>query len=219
MSSLEAGADDFAFEQPPEPKPLTPASPRELKRLVKDWRAGRATRNVLQAMSDAYVALFAAVMIGAMVVNVILKAQRTVAQCTSPTCLSARAILPWAAFAATIAVALAVSRLFGPVLASAAEGFWLLDAPISRAQLLRSRLVGAIAAALLGGAVVGGLIAALSGSGLTEVLVWAGATALSAAASVAFAAAQQGIERHRLTRLATYLFGLLGVGALSASSV
>jgi len=214
MSSLEAGADDFAYEQPPEPEPLTPASPRELKRLMKDWRAGRATRNVLQAMSDAYVAVFAEVMIGAMVVNVILKAQRTVAQCTSATCLSARAILPWAAFAGSIAVALAVSRLFGPVLASAAEGFWLLDAPISRPKLLRSRLFGAIVAAFLGGAVVGGLISALTGSGLTEVLVWAGATALSAASSVAFAAAQQGIERHRLTRLATYVFGVLAVGAL-----
>ena len=214
MSSLEAGADDFGYEQPPEPKPLTPASPRELKRLMQDWRAGRATRNVLQAMSDAYVAVFAAVMIGAMVVNVIMKAQRTVAQCTSATCLSARAILPWAAFAATVGVALAVSRLFGPVLASAAEGFWLLDAPISRSKLLRSRLVGAIVAAFLGGAVIGALISALTGSGLTEVLVWAGATALSAASSVAFAAAQQGIERHRLTHLATYVFGVLAVGAL-----
>jgi Family of unknown function (DUF6297) len=214
MSSLEAGAEDFAYQEPPEPEPLTPASPRELKRLIKDWRAGRATRNVLQAMSDAYIAVFAAAMIGAMVVNVILKAQRTVAQCTSDTCLSARAILPWAAFAAAIAVALAVSRLFGPVLASAAEGFWLLDAPISRSKLLRSRLVGAIAAAFLGGAVIGGLISVLAGSGLTEVLVWAGATGLSAAASVAFAAAQQGLERHLLTYLATYLFGVLAAAAL-----
>jgi Family of unknown function (DUF6297) len=214
MSSLEAGADDFAYEEPAASTPLTPATPRELKRLIKDWRSGRATRNVLQAMSDAYVALFAAVMIGAMVVNVILKAQRTIAQCTSVTCLSARAILPWAAFATTIAVALTASRLFGPVLASAAEGFWLLDAPISRSKLLRSRLVAAVAAAFLGGAVIGTLISALTGSGLTEVLVWAGATALSAAASVAFAAAQQGIERHRLTRLATFIFGLLAVGAL-----
>ncbi|HKN45736.1 MAG TPA: DUF6297 family protein [Propionibacteriaceae bacterium] len=214
MSSLEAGADDFAYEEPAETRPLVPATPRELKRLIKDWRSGRATRNVVQAMGDAYVAVFAAVMIGAMVVNVILKAQRTIAQCTSLTCLSARAILPWAAFAATIAVALAASRLFGPVLASAAEGFWLLDAPISRAKLLRSRLVAAVVAAFLGGAVVGTLISALTGSGPIEVLVWAAATALSAAASVAFAAAQQGIERHRLTHLATYVFGLLAVGAL-----
>jgi hypothetical protein len=214
MSSLEAGADDFAYREAPEPRALTPASPRELKRLIKDWRAGRATRNVLQAMSDAYVAVFGAVMIGAMVVNVVLKAQRTIAQCTSASCLSARAILPWAAFAATVAIALATSRLFGPVLASAAEGFWLLDAPISRAKLLRSRLVGAVLAAFLGGAVVGALVSALTGSGTNEVLVWSGATALSAAASVAFAAAQQGVDRHVLTRLATYVFGVLGVGAL-----
>jgi hypothetical protein len=214
MSSLEAGADDFAYQQPPEPRTLTPASPRELKRLIKDWRSGRATRNVLQAMGDAYVAVFGAVMIGAMVVNVILKAQRTIAQCTSVSCLSARAVLPWAAFAATVAMALAASRLFGPVLASAAEGFWLLDAPISRTKLLGSRLVGAVLAAFLGGAVVGALISALTGSGLIEVLVWAGATALSAAASVAFAAAQQGVERHVLTRVAAYVFGILGLGAL-----
>jgi Family of unknown function (DUF6297) len=214
MSSLEAGADDFGYEESPEPRALTPATPGELKSLIKHWRAGRATRNVLQAMSDAYVAVFAAVMIGAMVVNVILKAQRTIAQCSSDTCLSARAILPWAAFAAAIAVALAASRLFGPVLASAAEGFWLLDAPISRARLLSSRLVAAIAAAFLGGAVIGALISALTGSGLSEVLVWAGATALSSAASVAFAAAQQGIDRHRLTHLFTYMFGVLAVGAL-----
>jgi hypothetical protein len=214
MSSLEAGADDFAYHEAAEPRALTPASPRELKRLIKDWRSGRATRNVLQAMSDAYVAVFGAVMIGAMVVNVVLKAQRTIAQCTSASCLSARAILPWAAFAATVAIALATSRLFGPVLASAAEGFWLLDAPISRAKLLSSRLVGAVAAAFLGGAVVGALVSALTGSGTVEVLVWSGATALSAAASVAFAAAQQGVERHVLTRLATYVFGALGVGAL-----
>jgi hypothetical protein len=165
-------------------------------------------------MSDAYVVVFGAAMIGAMVVNVILKAQRTIAQCTSVSCLSARAVLPWAAFAATVAMALAASRLFGPVLASAAEGFWLLDAPISRTKLLRSRLVGAVLAAFLGGAVVGALISALTGSGLIEVLVWAGATALSAAASVAFAAAQQGVERHVLTRVAAYVFGLLGLGAL-----
>jgi hypothetical protein len=214
MSSLEADADDFGYHQTPEPQALIPASPRELKRLIKDWRAGRATRNVLQAMSDAYVAVFAAVMLGAMVVNVILNAQRTIAQCTSESCLSARTILPWAAFAATVAMALAASRLFGPVLASAAEGFWLLDAPISRAQLLRSRLVGGVVAAFLGGALIGGLVSALTGSGTTEVMVWAAATAFSAAASVAFAAAQQGVDRHVLTRAATYVFGLLGVGAL-----
>ena len=120
----------------------SPASPRELKGLIRDWRQGRATRNLWEAFNDAYVAVIGALMIGAMVVNVVLKAQRTVAACTTASCLSARTVLPWAAFAAAVAVALAASRLFGPVLASAAEGFWLLDAPISRARLLGARLVG-----------------------------------------------------------------------------
>ena len=202
------------IEPAPEPAVLTPATPRELRGLMKDWRRGRATRNLGQALSDAYVAVIAALMIGAMTVNVILKAQRVVAACSSASCLSARALLPWAAVLGGTAVALAVSRLFGPVLASAAEGFWLLDAPISRSRLLRSRFVAALVIALAGGALIGGLVSALTGSGLTETVVWAGATGLSAAAAVACAAAQQGHERHRLTRAGSFVFGLLGIAAL-----
>ena len=213
MSTLDA-TDADVFDDGPEPEPLTPASPRELKRQIRDWRSGRATRNLWEAFHDAYVVLIGALMIGAMIINVVLKAQRTVSQCDALACLSARTVLPWAAFAAATAGALAISRLFGPVLASAAEGFWLLDAPIQRAKLLGARLVGAVLAALVGGAVVGALIAALSGSGLTPVLAWAGATGLAAAAAVGFAAAQQGVERHRLTQLFTYFFGLIGVTAL-----
>ena len=195
---------------------LTPASPRELKGLMKDWRQGRATRNVWEAFTDAYVVVIGAVMVGAMVVNVVLRAQANVAACDTASCLGARALLPWAAFAAAVAVALTASRLFGPVLASAAEGFWLLDAPISRARLLGARLVGAVVGAGVGGAALGALVSALTGSALGEVLVWAAATGLSAAAAVAFAAAQQGVERHRLTTATTYVFGLLALAVLVA---
>ncbi len=193
---------------------LVPASPRELKGMIKGWRSGRATRNVVEAISDAYVALIGALMIGAMLVNVVLKAQVTVAACTSLTCVSARTILPFAAFAAAVAVALTASRLFGPVLASAAEGFWLLEAPISRAKLLQARLVAAIVAAFVGGAAIGTLVSALTGSSGRGILVWAGATGLSTAAAVAFAAAQQGADRHRLTHAINSLFGVVGVAAL-----
>jgi hypothetical protein len=199
-----------------QPTALTPASPRELKELIRDWRKGRATRNLMEAFNDAYVVVIGALMVGAMVVNVVLRAQRTVAACDSASCLSARTLLPWAAFAAAVALALAASRLFGPVLASAAEGFWLLDAPISRAKLLGPRLAGAVVAAGIGGAAIGTLVSALTGSAGVEVIVWAAATGLSAAAAVAFAAAQQGVERHRLTRAATYVFGLLAVAGLVA---
>ena len=167
-----------------EPPVLTPASPRELKGLIKDWRQGRATRNLMEAFTDAYVVVIGALMVGAMVVNVVLRAQRNVAACDAVSCLSARALLPWAAFAAAVALALAASRLFGPVLASAAEGFWLLDAPISRARLLASRLVGALVIALVGGAVMGALVSALTGSAPAGGRRLGGATGLSAAAAV-----------------------------------
>ena len=169
MSSVDASA----LDEPDTPEPvLTPASPRELKGLIRDWRRGRATKNLGEVFHDAYVALIGALMIGAMLVNVVIKAQRTVAQCDSASCLSARTVLPWAGFAAAVAVALAVSRLFGPVLASAAEGFWLLDAPVSRAQLLGARLVGAVAGRLRPGRGAGRArlradrVAGLGGAGL-----------------------------------------------------
>ena len=220
MSTVDRGRADDSPGPPVaaelESPVLTPAEPRELKRLIKDWRQGRATRNLMEAFTDAYVVVIGALMVGAMVVNVVLRAQRNVAACDAVSCSSARALLPWAAFAAAVGIALAASRLFGPVLASAAEGFWLLDAPISRAKLLRARLVGALLVALVGGAVMGALVSALTGSAPLEIIVWAAATGLSAAAAVGFAAAQQGAERHRLTHAMTYVFGLLALAALAA---
>jgi Family of unknown function (DUF6297) len=213
VSSIDA-TGDYPVPEARSYGPLVPATPRELKGMIRDWRRGRATKNLVEAFQDAYVVVIGALMIGAMVINVILNAQRVVASCTSTSCLSARTVLPWAAFAGAVAVALSVSRLFGPVLASAAEGFWLLDAPISQAKLLGLRLVAAVVAAFIGGAAIGAVVSALTGSGVTEVLIWSAATALSAAAAVAFAAAEQGIDRHLLSRIFTYIFGLLAVGAL-----
>ena len=213
MTSIEA-SEEYPAQEPRSYGTLVPATPRELKGMIRDWRRGRATKNLGEAFQDAYVVVIGALMIGAMIINVILNAQRVVASCASVSCLSARTVLPWAAFAGAIAVALSVSRLFGPVLASAAEGFWLLDAPISRTKLLGLRLLAAVLVAFVGGGAMGALVSALTGSGQTEVIIWSTATALSPAAAVAFAAAQQGIERHLLTRVFTYLFGVLAIGAL-----
>jgi hypothetical protein len=213
VTSIEA-SEDYPAQEPRSYGTLVPATPRELKGMIRDWRRGRATKNLGEAFQDAYVVVIGALMIGAMIINVILNAQRVVASCVSASCLSARTVLPWAAFAGAVAVALSASRLFGPVLASAAEGFWLLDAPISRAKLLGLRLVAAVVVAFVAGGALGALVSALTGSGSTEVIIWSLATALSAAAAVAFAAAQQGIDRHLLTRIFTYLFGVLAIVAL-----
>jgi hypothetical protein len=62
--------------------------------------------------------------------------------------------------------------------------------------------------------VLGALVSALTGSGLQAVLIITVATALSTAAAVAFAGAQQGIDKRRLTRFGTYVFTLIGLAAL-----
>ena len=190
------------------------ATPRELKGLVKHWRSGRATKKLSEALFDGYVILFGVIVVGAMIVNVVLQAQQVISSCNSGACVSGRTVLPWAAFALATAGALTVSRLFGPVLASAAEGFWMLDAPIKRSAMLRARLAGITVSVGVIGFVLGGLVSALTGSSWTRIVVWGVATGVAAAASVAFAAAQQGAEHSLLTKLATYLFGLIGVLAL-----
>ncbi|GAA1392393.1 hypothetical protein GCM10009599_13290 [Luteococcus peritonei] len=188
------------------------ADEKQLRLLMKDWRQGRATRNLRQALSDAYVMVFALVMVGAMVANVLIRAQQTAGECDTLACTSARGLLPWAALFGVLGGALALCRMFGPVLASAAEGFWLMDAPIERARLLRGRLTLALGLALAAGGVLGGLVAALTGSPGLDVVAWVVATALGAAGIVAFAAAEQGAERTLPVRL---LQGLAWLAAMA----
>ena len=114
---------------------------KQLKLLMRDWRRGRADRNIWQALSDGYVFVFALVMIGAMLVSSIIQAQQVVAVCDTAGCLAARGLLPWAAVAGILAFTIVLSRMFGPVLASSAEGFWLMDGPTDRRKLLGGRLV------------------------------------------------------------------------------
>jgi hypothetical protein len=187
---------------------------KELHDLVKEWRHGRATRRLLDAIQDAYVTIFSVAMIGAMVTNLVLQAQANVANCAADSCLSARTLVPWAALAGAFALTLGLSRLFGPVLASAAEGFWLMDAPISRRRLLGGRLVLAVSAAGGIGALLGGLIAALTGSAPLAIGLWALANGLGCAALIAFAAAEQGIERHQLVRAVQGVFAGLGIATM-----
>lgn len=190
------------------------ADERQLELLMGDWRKGRTTRNVWQALGDGYVLVFSLVMVLAMLISLIVQAQGSAAGCTSAGCHAARQMLPWAGLAGVLAFALAAARTFGPVLASAAEGFWLMDAPIDRAKFLSKRLRAALLAGLAGGAVCGALVTALTGGSGRSVVAWTVGTALAASAVVAFAAAEQGAERTRGVRIVTWLAGLAGLVVL-----
>lgn len=194
--------------------PSEPVDERELHDAMKQWRHGRATRSIMEAIQDAYVAVFSILLVGAMLTNLVLQAQSTMANCAADSCVSARTLVPWATWFALLGLTLAVARLFGPVLVSAAEGFWLMDAPIERSRLLSGRLRLATAAAGVLAAVLGALIAALSGSTLVEIGLWALANGLGAAALTAFAAAEQTRERTSLTRAVQALFALLALTTL-----
>jgi len=187
---------------------------RELHDLMKQWRHGRATRSIMDAVQDAYVAIFSVLMIGAMITNLVLQAQSTMSSCSTVSCLSARTLVPWATWFALLGLALGVGRLFGPVLVSAAEGSWLMDAPIERSRLLSGRLRLATIAAGVLAAVLGALTAALSGSGPLEIGLWALADGLGAAAITAFAAAEQTRERTRITAVVQNLLATLALATL-----
>ncbi len=193
-----------------------PVSERELRAVMKDWRRGRATRHLWDVIQDGYVAVLAIAMIGAMIASVVWRAQGLASECTTATCQTGRTLLPWAALFGTLAVTLAVARLFGPIVASAAEGFWLMDAPIRRSRLLTGRLAAVIVMAAGAAALFGGLVAALTGSTLPEAGIWAAASALGAAGLTAVAAAEQGADRHWTVRALTWVAGATGLAALGA---
>lgn len=189
---------------------------KQLKLLMRDWRRGRADRNILEALQDAYVMVFGVVLIGAMLISAIVQAQQKVSGCASEQCLAARGLLPWAAVAGVLAFSLVACRMFGPIVASAAEGFWLMDAAVDRRRLLTGRLVGALAAAFVAGALFGALVAALTGSTLANIGIWALAAGFGAFGLTAFAAAEQGVERGWITRTLQWIVGLVAVATLVA---
>lgn len=193
-----------------------PVSVRELKGLMADWRRGRATKSFFEAVQDGYVVVLSVVVLGAMLVNVLVGAQSGASGCDSAGCASARTLLPWSVLAASVALSAAAARLFGPVVASAPEGFWLMDSPINRAGLLRSRLMLPVVIALVGGAVFGALITLLTGSPVPSIIAFAAATGVASAATVGVAAAEQGAGRSWITRAIVWLFSAVAVAGLFA---
>jgi len=179
---------------------------RELHDEMKLWRHGRATRTIGQLLADSYVMLFSVVVIGAMVVSVVLRAQAGMTGCNTEACASGRLLLPSAMVLACYALALGMAALFGPVLASAAEGSWLMDAPISRRRLLRGRLVVPLVGSFGVATVFTALVGALSGLSWLQVVAWSAAAGLGSSALVALAASEQPLERTRILKTLQVIF-------------
>jgi len=191
------------------------AEVRELKQQIRAWRRGRANVRVVEALGDAYIALFAALMLGSMLANVVVHLRvATGAVCTSPACVDARDVLPWLVAVGLLTLSLAVARLFGPMLVSPAVGTWLLPTPLSRARLLRPRLAGSGLVALLLGSVASAGASTLGGLDSGAVLASALAVGALCLATVGLAVVAQ--ARHGASaRVATWLLaGVVWLGLL-----
>lgn len=196
------------------PRPGAPegaVSEAGLKRLVEEWRRGRATRTIGQVLSDTYIAILSVVMIGAMAVNVVLGSQAKSAACDTAACLNGRMLVPWGMYFALAALGLSMARMFGPVLASSAEGFWLLLAPVRRAPFLRGRLWAAIGIGWAVSALAMFGVSAVAGEPLPVVAAWSAAAAFTTSGVVAWAALEQSHERTRPARVVQVLLASAAV--------
>nr|NLI50532.1 ABC transporter permease [Propionibacterium sp.] len=204
---------DWGFRFLPD-APAEPVDEKALHLLMKEWRHGRASRTIGQVLGDAYFMIFSLVVLGAMVVNLLLNSNQHAAGCTTDACLAGRTLLPWAVLFAVATLTLAVARIFGPVLASAAEGFWLMDAPISRTRLLGGRLRGVVLGAFLVAGASAALLALLAGAAPLGVTGWALGTGAAASGLMALAAFEQSRERRVVVRGLQIVFGTAAAAAV-----
>ena len=94
---------------------------RELRRDLRHWRRGRADTTLAEAIGDAYVVLFAGLVVTSMILSVLVNLRLVSdAACSAGACRDARSLLPWLTAAAALSRALAVARRVGPVFVSPA---------------------------------------------------------------------------------------------------
>jgi hypothetical protein len=188
---------------------------RSLRRQMRLWRRGRADTRLVDALGDAYIALFATAMLGSMAVSVVLNVRDVAGEeCTSLACIDARAALPWLFGAGLVAAALGVSRLFGPMLVSPAVATWLLPTPVDRRALLRGRLAGTGVVSLVLPAVLAAGAGALAGFPVAETASYAACVGVTCLGAVGVAALCQ-VLRSRAAQVLTWLLaGAVWAGLL-----
>lgn len=206
---------------PDRPDPAASRHLRDLRRQVRVWRRGRADTRLVDAISDAYIAVFSTAMLTSMAVSVVVNVRTVAATCTSLACTDGRAALPWLTGLGLVAGTLGAAGLLGPMLVSPAVGSWLLPAPVDRRALLRPRLAGTAAVAFAVAAVVAVAVAALSGFPGSSVLAYGGCVGAACLLAVGVAAAAQARRLRRLGLVTWTLTALVWAGlvALTADAV
>ncbi len=184
--------------------PDTVPTAREVRREIRDWRRGRAELRWGEVVSDAYVALFCVVMVGAMGGNVVLSLRRLADDSCVTTCAEVRSAVPWLAAMAVALLALGLSRLLGPVFSPPAANAWLLSTPVDRGALLRPGWLRTAALTAAGSVLVLVVPAVLGGLAWHEALAFLVAGSATALACVGIAALSQ-VHENPTSRWLTWL--------------
>ncbi len=188
---------------------------RDLRGDIRHWRRGRADTRLLEALGDAYTAVFAALVLGSMVVSVLVNLRLVSDEaCTASGCQDARALLPWLVVLGVLALVLSVARLFGPVFVSPAVASWLMGAPVDRSALLRPRLLWTGGVAAVVSLLVTAAATTLGGFTTAALLAVTASSGLLALAAVGGAAVSQAGAGHLSRALTWALTALLWLGLL-----
>lgn len=170
---------------------------------MRRWRRGHADTKLSEAISDAYISLFATVMLGSMLVSVVVNVARLSDEmCTTAGCREGRSLLPFLTAVGALVVVLVLARMFGPVFTTPATASWLLSTPVDRGALLRPRVWRAAALAMVV-ALPTAVGTTLGGFGASAVAGFSALAALLAVLVVAVAVLGQS-GRGLVPRLATW---------------
>ncbi len=190
------------------------AEVRDIRADIRHWRRGRAEARFWDVFTDAYIAVFATLMFGAIAINILVHARWAAsAGCRAGGCAEARSWLPWVIGLAVVGTALGVARLFGPAHASPATASWLLAAPLDRGALLRPALLVFAGVVVLVAAAVAAVVATLAGFVVASIVAMALSVAFVALAALGLALLSQA-DRPRLARWATWLLAAVVWAAL-----
>lgn len=182
---------------------------REIRADIRHWRRGRAEARFWDVFTDAYIAVFATLMFGAIAINVLVHARwATAAGCRSGGCAEARSWLPWVVGLAVVGAVLGAARLFGPAHASPATASWLLAAPLDRAPILRPALLVLTGACVLVAAVVAAVVATLAGFSVAAIVAFTLSVALAGLGCLGLAVISQD-GRPALARTLTWALALV----------
>jgi hypothetical protein len=192
---------------------------RELRSEIRRWRRGRADRRLVDVVSDAYIAVFSVVLLGAMGISVLIEVRAFAGEsCATPACANARVAMPWLFALGLVGTCMGLSRLFGPVLVTPAVGSWLLPTPVDRAALLRPQLLVPFVFAFSVSGALAAAAATLGGFDAGAVASFAVATAATCSSAVALCAIGQTRFRQGVGRLATATALLLWCGLVALTA-